>query len=354
MSHFPVSDIVRSPGGGLLSFTTGSGKAFDLLGHYFGEENLKNWQPILQERLQDQSLPFSFVGIPSDCGGGICRGAAHGPMHMRHKLYARSPELAQYDLGDVPCIPHLLHDVMLSERQQDLSGETLWGDNYKKGYPVAPLNLLEEFLVEAYAKNPSFKPFVMGGDHSISGPIFEALNRVGKLDDLAVIHFDAHTDLLESRYGVENCFATWTAHAIKHLPDPKRLVQLGIRASGFSKEHWEAEYGLQQYWAKDLQPTDPTEFAHQLIENFKQLGCSKLYITNDIDGTDSKYAPSTGTPEGNGLTPEWVNTVIRICSTELELIGADINEVAPVLGSKEDIDLTLEAAINIIEAHQWR
>jgi len=332
MSHYPVSNIIRSPGGGLLSFTTGSGKAMEVLGRHFGEENLKNWQPILQQRLQTQQTPYSIIGIPSDCGGGICRGAAHGPLHLRRKLYERHPELVEYDLGDVPCIPHLLHDVMLSERQQDLSGETLWGDDYKEDYPVAPLNLLEEFLVEAYAKTPGFKPFVFGGDHSISGPIFEALNRANQLDDLAVLHFDAHTDLLESRYGVENCFATWTAHAIKHLPDPKRLVQLGIRASGFPKEHWEAEYGLQQYWAKELQKTDPHTFA------------------NDFD---SKYAPSTGTPEGDGLTPEWVNTVIKVCSSQLELIGADITEVAPVLGSKEEIDLTLETAIDIIDAHQW-
>jgi agmatinase len=353
MTVFPVSKIVRSPGSGLLSFTTGSGKAKQFLGEWFDGSAMKDWQTQLPERIKAQQGPFSIIGFPSDCGGGICRGTAHGPLHLRKKLYEDHPEWVTRDLGDIPCIPHLLHDVMLSDRQRELSGKALWNDSFEAGSPVSPLNLLEEFLVELYRTIPDFRPLVLGGDHSTAGAIFEALHREGRLENCAVLQFDAHTDLLESRFGVENCFATWTANAIKRMPDPKRFVQIGIRASGFPKQHWESKFGLRQHWAEDLLSLDPAKYAAELVADLKARGCDCLYISNDIDGTDKQYAPSTGTPEGGGMTPDWAAKVIEVCTSELKLIGADMVEVAPVIGSPADGELTVATATRILEAHQW-
>ena len=353
MAFVPVSKIVRSPGSGLLTFTSGSGKALKFLKSHFDEAAMKDWQTVLPERLKVQSGPFSIIGFPSDCGGGICRGTAHGPLHLRKKLYDDHPDWVSRDLGDVPCIPHLLHDSMISDQQRMLSGKALWADTFEEGVPVSPLNLLEEYLVELYQTVPNFRPLVLGGDHSTAGAIFEALHRAGQLKTCAVLQFDAHTDLLESRFGVKNCFATWTANALKHMSDPQRFVQIGIRASGYSKEHWESKFGLQQHWARDLLSLDPENYAAELVADLKSKGCDCLYISNDIDGTDEQYAPSTGTPEGGGMTPEWVTRVIEVCTAELRLIGADMVEVAPVLGSPQDGELTVATGAKIIEAHHW-
>ncbi len=355
-----ILDIIKAPGQGILTFTTGSGTARTMLSPFFGLQSYDEgkWRPIVEEKIQSMTSqpypgPYALIGIPSDCGGGICRGAAHGPLHLRHTLYQRQPALAAWDLGDVPCIPHLLDDNMLNREQKVASGEALWGEAYHERLPISPLNLLEEFLVELWEHIPTFRPLVLGGDHSVSGPVFNAMKRTGKLHNLAVLHFDAHTDLLEKRYGVAHCFATWTSHAVRLLDNPAAWIQLGIRASGHNQEYWENQFGLKQYWAKQCCELAPEEFAKHLIDHWQALGCTHLYITNDIDGTDARYAPSTGTPESGGLEAEWVRIILRYTTKHLPLLGSDLTEVAPVLGSREDARTTLETAVSFLESLHW-
>ena len=349
-----LPDIIRHPGGGLLSFTSGSGKAIRLLGELVPAEAFDNWQPFLRTRLDRLAdMPFGLIGAPSDCGGGICRGTAHGPLHLRQELFRRKPQLFEQELGDIPCIPHLLHDEMLTEAQRKSSGQAIWGDDFDSKLPVSPLSILEEWLVDLWKREPNFVPLVLGGDHSIAGAIFAAMKRSEKLEDLAVLQIDAHTDLLESRYGVKHCFATWTAHSVRLLADPGRWVQVGIRASGHDQQHWESRFGLRQYWAPQVGAEDPYEFSEALIQAWDQAGCQAIYVSADIDGLDQQYAPSTGTPEPDGLTPEWTQIVLKQCTSAFELIGADLPEVAPVLGSAEAGQRTVNAAVDLIDSLQW-
>jgi agmatinase len=56
-----------------------------------------------------------------------------------------------------------------------------------------------------------------------------------------------------------------------------------------------------------------------------------VYLSNDIDGTDAAHADATGTPEPEGLDPEWLVTLIRRIGDEIGMLGGDIMEVAPPL-----------------------
>lgn len=267
-------------------------------------------------------------------------------------MYARDAAWAQRDFGDVPCIPQLLEDSMLSAKQLTQSGRALWGKKYRKGFPVSPMDIAESFLVEAAAAG--FRVLTLGGDHSVSWPVFKALHRARKTRRLAVLHLDAHTDLLESRYGVDHCFGTWTAHALRLLPNPQAWVQIGIRASGRPKAHWEKTYGLKQYWARELKGIDPERFGDRLLKHWDKLGCDSLYTTLDIDGTDGAAVPSTGTPEPQGLAPKWVAKVLQHVSKHLPLAGADLVEVAPVLGSPAEARRTLKVGVDYLEALRWK
>jgi len=336
--------LIKPPGGGLLAVTTGAKIAKKTLGKHAAHV------PDLAIAGKKQ---FTIIGVPSDCGGGICRGAAHGPIHLRAELFKKHPKLRAHDAGDLPCIPHLLHDEMITPEQKTRSGHSIWGESYHSHYPVSPLNLLEGLLLTFYQNYSEFRPLVLGGDHSISGAVFEALNKADKLKNLGVLHFDAHTDLLEERFGVEHCFATWTSHALKNFSDPSVWVQAGIRASGKTKKHWESKYGLRQDWARSLTAKSSAQYASELIEYWKKRGVTKLYITNDIDGTDVGFAPSTGTPESGGLTPQFVSGVIARVSENFELIGADMMEVAPPIGAQLAMRRTIETAVRYLEALQW-
>lgn len=346
--------IMRAPGEGLLTVSTGSGLAKDKLGTFFGKNlNQKKWASLLSKRLSEsQDFPFFVLGVPSDSGGGICRGAAHGPLYLREAMYKKHKAWARYDLGDVPCIPQLVHDDMLRINSLKSCGKSLWGATYKN-QPVSVLNLLTEFLTCAWEEVPHFKPLILGGDHSISAAVFEAMERHGLCEELGVLHLDAHTDLMESRFGVEHCFATWAAHSVKKLRKPSAWVQVGVRASRKPKSFWEKKYGLRQYWALELEKISATDFAHDLLKHWKNLGVKYLYISNDIDATDARWVPSTGTPENKGLNPSWVAELIEICSRSLPLVGADLVEVAPVLGSKSDAQKTLGCGLRYLESLKW-
>lgn len=343
-----VSKILRKPGEGLLTVTTGSGDAAKILSPLLGSHSAGSWSKLALKRLSQKGP--QIVALPSDTGGGICRGAAHGPLYLRAALYSKTPRLASYDLGDIPCIPQLLDDSMLSPKQLRASGTALWGKSWTDATPVSALNLLKALLVEGFRKNPSgFRPLILGGDHSTSWAVTEALYEAGLFSKLAILHFDAHTDLLEERYGVKHCFATWAAHAARRMrpSDRKNFVQLGVRVSGRSKNFWQKKFGLRQIWAQEIIKKDPAVYAESLISDWKKAGCERLYISFDVDALDPCFVPSTGTPEPGGLDPAWCRTVIEACAKALPLVAADIVELAPVLGSRADSRLSTRHSANV-------
>ncbi len=70
-----------------------------------------------------------------------------------------------------------------------------------------------------------------------------------------------------------------------------------------------------------------------------QLGDGPVYLSFDIDGLDPAFAPGTGTPEIAGLTVPQALEIIRGCRG-LELVGADLVEVAPIYDTSGTTALT--------------
>ena len=55
-----------------------------------------------------------------------------------------------------------------------------------------------------------------------------------------------------------------------------------------------------------------------------------VYITFDVDGFDASIMPATGTPEPGGLLWEDVLPIIKKVCQISNVVGADINELAPI------------------------
>src|SRR3712207_7695871 len=72
-----------------------------------------------------------------------------------------------------------------------------------------------------------------------------------------------------------------------------------------------------------------------LVDRMRErVGERPVYVSVDIDVLDPAFAPGTGTPEAGGLTSRELLTVLR-CFAELELVGADVVEVAPAYDHAE-------------------
>ena len=169
--------------------------------------------------------------------------------------------------------------------------------------------------------NKKLFPMTFGGEHSITpGCIAPFVKRNQKL---CLLHFDAHADLRESYNGEKFSHAS----AIKRCLDHKNvsLISFGIR--NISKE--EIPYlkknssRINIFWAKDK--------AKWNLNKFKKLIKNKtVYLTFDVDGLDSSIMPATGTPEPGGLFWDETLNIIKIAAKNSNIVGADINELAPI------------------------
>lgn len=335
-----LSLLLKPAGGGLYLVSTGRAEQRALQRSLYGlpeaadESRIEAaWRASL-DRISTAKI--AMIAIPSDVGAGFLRGANMGPAGIRSALHsdagflARMEEEGIVDVGDVFVVPQLLHDEMLAADQIRRTRAAIYPDPVlaeKEALPVSPLSIAERALDLLFAINPRIRPFVIGGDHSCAWPVSAALARHMK-EPWAIVQIDAHTDMLEERLGIKYCFATWSFHASRLFDRPDKMVQVGIRATRHEREHWEGQYGIRQFWAEDCL-ANPANALDDIVRHLEKTGAKYIYFSNDIDGTDAKWADATGTPEDRGLEPDFVAALIERLGERFALVAGDVMEVAP-------------------------
>ncbi len=222
-------------------------------------------------------------------------------------------------------------EIIKASHQVELFDEELNKEPYKE----IGIKTLKPFLIKNKIKsaldqlskinedilsNDKF-PLVFGGEHSITPGSIKPFAK--KYDEITLLHFDAHADLRESYQGEKFSHAS----AIKRCLDYKNLkvVSFGIR--NLSKEEMDFYNNnrdrIEIFWGKDKQTWDLS----QLDKFFKN---KNVYITFDVDGLDASIMPATGTPEPGGMLWEDVLPIIKKVCQISKVVGADINELAPI------------------------
>ncbi len=164
-------------------------------------------------------------------------------------------------------------------------------------------------------------PFIFGGEHSLTAGSIKPFTK--KYKELIIVHFDAHADLRESYNGEKYSHAS----AIKRCLDFKnvKVVSFGIRnisqqEMNFYKKN---KKRIKIFWSKDKKKWK--------IDDFKSIFLKKnVYITFDVDGLDASIMPATGTPEPGGLLWDEVLPIIKSICKVSNIVGVDINELAPI------------------------
>ncbi|HVZ87555.1 MAG TPA: arginase family protein [Polyangia bacterium] len=353
-----LSQYLRPAGGGIHTVSTGRAARETLQRALYDARDEAEVQAKWRASLAAvERARVAVLGIPSDCGAGLVRGAAFGPEAVRAAVLRRSPDFPRraaasgiVDVGDLFVVPQLLTDDMLSEEQRRRTRAALYGPSAagNADLPVAPLSTAERVVDQLLRARPGLRIFMLGGDHSVAWPVVAALARHTTVP-WAIVHVDAHTDLLPERLGIRICFATWAYHANELLGRGGRLVQIGVRASSRPKQHWESTLGVRQIWADEVRARGEGVI-DDVIRHLQALGIGGVYLSNDIDGTDGAEAPSTGAPEPGGLTPAFVRTLIERVGAAFPLLGADVVEVAPPIGSAEDAQRTADLAASYMLA----
>ncbi|MFJ7639616.1 agmatinase [Peribacillus sp. NPDC097225] len=246
-----------------------------------------------------------LYGMPMDWTVSFRPGSRFGPTRIREVsigLEEYSPyldreleEVKFYDAGDIP-LPF--------------------------GNPQRSIDMIEEF-VDGVLDAGKF-PLGMGGEHLVTWPVIKAMFK--KYPDMAIIHMDAHTDLREDYEGEPLSHASIIRKSAE-LIGPSNVYSFGIR-SGLKEEfQWARENGMH---ISKFEVLDP------LKEVLPQLAGRPVYVTIDIDVLDPAHAPGTGTVDCGGITSkELLASIHEIARSEVNVVGCDLVEVAPIYDPSE-------------------
>ena len=270
----------------------------------------------LSRDVDDPALDAFIMGVPYDLGTSGRAGTRGGPNAIRQASanlrwedqrwpwqFSLSERLKVADYGDV---------------------QFLWGDS-------------EDMLakVEAHAAKitGAGKMLVsLGGDHFVTLPLLRGT--AATHGELALIHFDAHTDTYdeEEKYNHGSMFYRAPKEG---LIDPSNSVQVGIRTHYKRDGH--------EYQVIDAHQANEQSAADTIAAIRARIGDRAAYLTFDIDCLDPSYAPGTGTPVVGGLS---TSKILRILQgiADLNIVGFDVVEVAPAY---DQSDLTTLAGATL-------
>jgi agmatinase len=171
-------------------------------------------------------------------------------------------------------------------------------------------------------------PVLLGGDHGIAEPSIRACARAHG-GPLGLVHFDAHTDTGEQVFGSRRSHGTPMRHVVDdgHV-DGARYVQIGLRGywPGPEEFAWQESHGITSHFMHDVRERGIDAVVEDALA---RVGDGATYLSIDIDVLDPSVAPGTGTPEPGGMSAAELLRTARTVAQRLDLVGADLVEVAP-------------------------
>ncbi len=247
----------------------------------------RNW---MGQNPDYETSKIVMLGLPFDGTVSYRPGSRFAPEQIR---------LASWGLEEYsPYFDKHLEDVNFHDAG-DL--EFPLGNTYKT------LDVIERNIEDIYRDGK--KVFGIGGEHLVTLPEIKAISKF--YDNLAIIHFDAHTDLREEYLGEEMSHSAVIRHCT-NIIGPQNLKQVGIRSG--MKEEFEF-----------------MKIHNTLAEKFEDLDIlknKKIFVTVDLDVLDPSVMSGTGTPEAGGLSFKELINWFRYLK-DFDVIGADVVELAP-------------------------
>jgi agmatinase len=246
-----------------------------------------------------------LYGMPMDWTVSYRPGSRFGPTRIREVsigleeysayLDRELEEVKYFDAGDIP-LP--------------------FGNAQKS------LDEIENFVDKVLAAGKF--PLGMGGEHLVSWPVIKSVYK--KHPNLAIIHIDAHADLRTDYEGEPLSHSTPIRKAAE-LIGPKNVYSFGIRSGMKEEFQWAKEAGMH---------ISKFDVHKPLMEILPTLAGRPVYVTIDIDVLDPAHAPGTGTVDAGGITSrELLASIHEIARSDLNVVGADLVEVAPIYDASE-------------------
>ena len=165
-------------------------------------------------------------------------------------------------------------------------------------------------------------PITIGGDHSITTLILQAIHEALQGDKISLLYFDAHPDFVSS---TRNYYGSVITDSSDYINFTKSIL-IGTRAAELEELQNASKHGLEI-----ITPLDITEFGINATVKkiISKCGSSKVYLSLDLDCMDPGVAPGVSVPAPGGLFPLDLIYMIKKISENLQIVGMDVVELTP-------------------------
>lgn len=248
------------------------------------------------------------------CDEGVRRnfgrvGAKEGPKIVRQQLGKLSLHCngkRVVDMGDIICLEGNMEDC------QEAFAEVITN--------VVCQNIL---------------PIAIGGGHDIAYGHFMGLRNAVKhtaKNRIGIINFDAHFDLrpVESKPNSGTPFNQIISE-LKKTGESIEYFAIGIQHQSNTKQLFDIAKNEHVEYAINYD-CEPSEDKLQLLQDRLQPFIDRndyVYVTIDMDGFSSAYAPGVSAPSSLGFTPHFVFKMLQFLFETNKVLSCDIAELNP-------------------------
>lgn len=247
----------------------------------------RNW---MGENKNYESSEIIMLGMPFDGTVSYRPGSRFAPEQIRLASWGLEEYSPYFDKHLEDCNFHDAGDL-----------------EFPLGNTAKSLDLIEKNVDDIYKDGK--KVFGIGGEHLVTLPEIKAVSKYYK--NLAIVHFDAHTDLREEYLGEDLSHSAVIRHC-GNITGFENIRQIGIRSG--MKDEFEL---MKKY------NTHAKNYA-----DLDSLKDKNIFVTVDLDVLDTSIMPGTGTPEVGGLNFNELLGWFKYLK-DFNIIGADVVELAP-------------------------
>ena len=243
------------------------------------------------------------LGVPDESRSHAKRkGASKGPDSLR--LASNNYEFFERDGKRIPICP--MAGILENKKIIDI-GNLSRKDLYKEVYDFVSAKKI---------------PITIGGDHSITTIILNAINDSNEGEKISLLYFDAHPDFVSS---TRNYYGSVITDSSNYINFSKSML-IGTRAAEQEELKNAAEKKLEIITPIDVIELGINTIVKKILDKCRSR---KVYMSIDLDCMDPGVAPGVSVPAPGGLFPLDLIYMIKKLSENLQIVGMDIVELCP-------------------------
>lgn len=263
---------------------------------------------------------IELIEITSEIGAGT-RGSSMGVQALKiASLNQKSNYFGKYPINKTPNT----NEILFSKNQFP----------YAKHIDSVYTNLQQvaDLVSKTSSKNADTFPIVLSADHSSAYGTIAGIKKSFPNKRLGVIWIDAHADLHTpyttpsgNMHGMPLAMALYEDNKDCQVNEPEKktldywkkiknigtdkpkilledLVFIGLRSTEEPENQLINKGKVRTIRTKELNQKGILTIVDEVFEHLSR--CDLIYISFDVDSTDSRFSAGTGTPEKHGLSPE--------------------------------------------------